>query len=104
MDDGPGRPRLVALLGRVLRARISSHLQVWILATVGYLVCAAGFWFIDGGAIFVILGICWLGIGTGQSLALQSRRNSVRVGEAKPLGRVPRWWLSRGTPARRRSG
>jgi hypothetical protein len=90
MDDGPGRPGLVALLGRVLRARINSHLQIWIIATVGYLVCAAGFWFVDGGAKFVILGISWLGIGAGQSLALQRRRDAVRVSEAKPLGRVPR--------------
>jgi hypothetical protein len=95
MVDGSGRSRLVALLGRVLRARINSYPQIWIVATVGYLACTAGFWFVGGGlryggARFAILGVSWLGVGTGMSLALQRRRDSVRVSEAKPLGRGPR--------------
>jgi 4-amino-4-deoxy-L-arabinose transferase-like glycosyltransferase len=95
MDDGPGRPRLAALLGRVLRARISSHLQVWIVATVGFVVSAAVFWLGYGGprhdgTRFAILGLAWLGVGTGQSLVVQRRRDSVRVSEAKPFGRLPR--------------
>jgi hypothetical protein len=95
MVAGSGRPRLAALLGRVLRARINSYPQIWIVATLGYLACTAGFWFAGGGlrhgaARFVVLAVSWLGIGIGQSLALQRRRNSVRVSEAKPLGRAPR--------------
>jgi hypothetical protein len=95
MVDGPDRARLAALLGRVLRARINSHLQVWIVATVGFLVSAAAFWLVYGGprhvgARFAILGLSWLGVGTGESLVVQRRRNSVRVSEAKPFGRLPR--------------
>jgi hypothetical protein len=95
MDDGPGRPRLVALLGRVLRARIGSHLQVWVIATVGFVVSAAAFWLVYGGLRhgadhFVVLAVSWLGVGTGQSLIVQRRRDAVRVSEAKPLGRAPR--------------
>ena len=44
MDDGSGRLGLVALLGRLLRARIRSHPQIWIVATVGYVACTADFW------------------------------------------------------------
>jgi hypothetical protein len=95
MDDGPRRPWLAALLGRELRARISSHLQVWIVATVGFVACAVVFWLVYGGLRhgadhFVVLAVSWLGVGTGQSLVVQRRRDAVRVGEAKPLGRVPR--------------
>jgi hypothetical protein len=95
MADGSGRARRAALLGRVLRARINSHLQVWIVATVGFLVTAAVFWLVYGGprhdsAHFVVLAISWLGIGTAESLVVQRRRNSARVSEAKPFGRLPR--------------
>jgi hypothetical protein len=95
MVDGSGRPRLVALVGRLLRARISSYPQIWIVATVGYLACTAGFWFVGGGlrhgvARFVVLAVSWLSVATGLSIALQRRRNSVRVSEAKPFGRLPR--------------
>lgn len=95
MDDGSGRLGLVALLGRLLRARIRSHPQIWIVATVGYVACTADFWFVGGGlrhgsARFAVLAVSWLGVGTGLSIALQRRRNSVRVSEAKPFGRLPR--------------
>ncbi len=95
MVDGSGRPRLAALLGRVLRARINSYPQIWIVATLGYLACTAVFWFVGGGLRhgadrFVVLAVSWAGVATGLSLALQRRRDSVQVSEAKPFGRLPR--------------
>lgn len=46
MVDGPGRTGVVAGLGRVLRWRVRSYPQIWLIAAVGYLTCLAASWLI----------------------------------------------------------
>ena len=95
MVDGPGRPRLVAALGRARRWHPCSYPQAWLVATVAYLAAVSPFWFIGGwlphrASSLVVLVASWLGVVCGSSYDLHRRRNGGRVSEAKPFGRLPR--------------
>jgi hypothetical protein len=94
MDDGPGRPGLVAVAGRVLRWHPRSYWQIWLIAAAGYPACAAACWLAGawprhGAAAIVALAGAWLGFGTLPSYYLERRRNGGRVSEAKPPQPVP---------------
>src|SRR5260370_7742468 len=39
-DDGRGRFWLLVLTGHALRWHSRGHVQIWLIATIGYLVCA----------------------------------------------------------------
>jgi hypothetical protein len=80
-DDGRGRSRLLAVVGRALRWHARSHVKAWLITAIGFFVCAVTFPIIGGwpsqGAIFFLgLAAPWIGVGLGQSYDLARRRNS----------------------------
>jgi hypothetical protein len=80
-DDGRGRSRLLAVMGSAFRWHARSHVQAWLLAAIGFLVCAIAFpiigsWPSRGAIFFLGLAVPWIGFGLGQSYDLVRRRNS----------------------------
>ena len=80
-DDGRGRSRLLAVMGSAFRWHARSHVQAWLLAAIGFLVCAVAFpiigsWPSRGAIFFLGLAVPWIGFGLGQSYDLARRRNS----------------------------